>query len=136
MCEYTDRKRAFVVFGFGTTVFSDSAAARSDDDYERTLKSVAIMHPDFRVVPMQDGNALVRFNGPVTGVVLADFYRANEATIRNGVVSGGMLENEVVVVAEKSDAEQRDFIAGLYARAKLYRDVEDCRIAQRFEPAS
>ena len=74
MSEYTDRQRAFVTFSFGTVVFSDSQTARPDLDYETTLRAAVKQHPDFNVIPMNDGNLLVRFAGPVCGLVLREFF--------------------------------------------------------------
>lgn len=134
MSEYTDQKRAFVVFQFGTVVFSDSAFARIDSDYVTTLKAVVQQTPDFNVISMNDGNLLVRFAGPVSGLVLAEFYGAHENEIRAGVVTGGLLPGEQLVAPSESNVPEEHYYAGLYARAKMFRDVESCEIAKRYVP--
>ena len=134
MLEYTDRKRAFVVFSFGTVVFSDTRFARSDIDYCQTLLSAVQRPPDFRVILMNDRNLLVRFAGPVSGIVLNEFYLANKMAITSGVESGGLLPGETLVAPAETSVLLDHYIAGLYARAKLYSDVGTNRIASRIEP--
>jgi len=134
MSEYTDRQRAFVTFSFGTAVFSSSPTLRPDLDYEATLRAVVNQHPDFNVMPMNDGNLLVRFTGPVYGLVLRDFLIAHDAEIRSAVETGGLLPGERLLTTNQSDASDEHYYAGLYARAKLYSDVEACAIAHRYAP--
>lgn len=131
---YTDEKRAFVAYKFGTVVFSDSSSARSDVDYETTLMSVVHQPPDFKVMPMEDGNLLVRFAGPVSGLVLAKHYADRLDEIRSNVVSGGLLPGEQLVTPTEIKADKDHYFAGVYARAKLYRDTASRQIVERFVP--
>lgn len=134
LLEYTDRRRAFAVFRFGTAVFSDSSLPRIDEDYERTLSAVVQQSPDFKVVPMKDGNLLVRFAGPVTGLVLRDFFAIYHSEIRQCVERGGLLSGEQLLTPGQHQEVEDHYYAGLYARAKLYRDVEEMQIEYRFVP--
>ena len=134
MSEYTDRQRAFVTFSFGTVVFSDSQTARPDLDYETTLRAAVKQHPDFNVIPMNDGNLLVRFAGPVCGLVLREFFITHVAEIRRGVHNGGLLQGEQLMTTDGSDASEEQYYGGLYARAKLYCDVEASEIVHRYVP--
>lgn len=132
MREYTNGSRAFVVYQCGTAVFSDTGSERPDQDYEATLVEVARQAPDFRVMPMQDGNYLVRFAGPVCGVVIGDFYAKHANEIREKIESGGLLSGEQVMGVEEALAPEEHYYIGLFARAKLYRDVSERVIAVRF----
>ena len=134
MREYTNGGRAFVVYQCGTAVFSDTATERPDQDYEATLAAVAHQAPDFRVMPMQDGNYLVRFAGPVCGLVMGDFYAEHADEIREKIDSGGLLSGEQVMGAGDASAPAEHYYIGLFARAKLYRDVAEKAISVRFSP--
>lgn len=134
MREFTNGGRAFVVYQCGTAVFSDTATERPDQDYEATLVAVAHQAPDFRVMPMQDGNYLVRFAGPVCGLVMGDFYAENAREIREKIDSGGLLTGEQVMETGEGSVPEDHYYIGLFARAKLYRDVSEKVIAARFSP--
>lgn len=134
MREYTNDGRAFVVYQCGTVVFSDTAANHPDQDYEATLVAVAHQAADFNVMPMQDGNYLVRFAGPVCGLVVGDFYAAHAKEIKEKIESGGLLSGEQVMDAGEATAPVDHYYIGLFARAKLYRDVGEKIIAIRFDP--
>lgn len=134
MREYTNGGRAFVVYQCGTTVFSDTATECPDLDYEATLFAVAHQAPDFRVMPMQDGNYIVRFAGPVCGLVMGDFYSEHANEIRGKIDSGGLLSGEQVMRAGEVPVPAEHYYIGLFARAKLYRDVNEKVIVVRFSP--
>ena len=91
---YTSGRRAFVVYWSGTTVFSDSALQCEDEDYHHTMCDVVIRPPDFKVIPMEDANLMIRFAGPVCGLVFDKSYRANESKIIKYATSGGLLPGE------------------------------------------
>ena len=134
ICEYTSRKRAFVIYRSGTIVFSDTFRPRDDEDYSTTLEAVVIQPPDFTVMPMQDGNYLVRFVGPVTGVVLSRFFESHKDSIQASLATGGLLPGEQLRPADGQEIQQDHYYVGLYARAKLYADVVSPIIARRFSP--
>ena len=134
MRTYTDEKRAFVAFKYGTIVFSNLSAPRPDSDYKATLMAVAHQSPDFKVIPMEDKNLLVRFTGPVSGLVLVDHYLANSSNIQRGVIDGGLLPGEQLITPSELAAPEDHYYAGLYARAKLYQDINSCQIVERFIP--
>ena len=131
---YSSGQRAFVVYGTGTVVFSDTAQARADGDYDATLEEVVNHPPDFKVMPMEDGNYLVRFAGPVTGIVVADFFQQHKEAIVSGLNEGGLLPGEQLVVPEGSQMSDEHYRVGLYARAKLYVDASCSAISRRFIP--
>lgn len=132
--EYTNGGRAFVVYQCGTAVFSDTAAERPDQDYEATLVAVAHQAPDFSVLPMQGGNYLVRFAGPVCGLVLGAFYAEHAGEIRRQIELGGLLPGEQLMEGGERSNPVEHYYIGLFARAKLYRDVEGKNVAIRFAP--
>ncbi len=133
MRRYTNRGRAFVVYRCGTVVFSDAATERPDQDYEATLVAVAHQAPDFKVIPM-DGDYLVRFAGPVCGLVMGKFYLEHANEIREKTISGGLLSGEQVMEIGDAPIPAEHRYIGLFARAKLYRDVSEKVIAVRFSP--
>lgn len=131
---YTDGSRAFVVYKSGTIVFSDTASARSDGDYDVTLLEAVNGKPDFNVREMEDGNFLVRFKGPVTGIVLKSFYDAHRDVIRIGVDAGALLPGEEVRSDTEKQISLEHYYIGLYARSKLFVDAESTKICKRFVP--
>jgi hypothetical protein len=131
---YTDRSRAFVVYTSGTIVFSDTGSARPNKDYDLTLLDAVDRAPDFNVRPMQDGNFLVRFKGPVTGIVLGSFYDAHRETIRTGVDAGALLPGEEVHPGTETQLPRDHYYIGLYARSKLFVDAASLEICERFTP--
>jgi len=135
ICEYTSGKRAFVIYRASTVVFSDTSCPRDDGDYGATLENAVLQPPDFRVMPMQDGNYIVRFAGPVTGVVLTDFFKSNKDSILTGVTAGGLLPGEHLQTPNGQEVQTEHYYIGLYARAKLYADVASSIIVRRFCPS-
>lgn len=131
---YSSGQRAFVVYSAGTVVFSDTVQPRDDDDYNATLEEVVNHPPDFKVMPMQDGNYLVRFAGPVAGIVIAEFFQQHEETILAGINDGGLLPGEQLVAPDGSQTSREHYLVGLYARAKLYLDANSATITGRFVP--
>lgn len=131
---YTNGSRAFVVYSSGTTVFSDSASTHEDEVFHQTLHSVVMQPPDFKVMPMEDANLMIRFAGPVCGLVLGDFYKAHESEIIANVASGGLLPGESLTSPQETTIPESHYYAGLYGRAKLYRDVNTMQIQHRFTP--
>lgn len=110
---YSSGAHAFVVYGAGTVVFSDTAQPRGDGDYDATLEEVVNHPPDFKVMPMQDGNYLVRFAGPVTGIVIAEFFQQHEETILSGLNEGGLLPSEQLVAPDDSQTSDENYCVGL-----------------------
>lgn len=132
---YTNGRRSFVVYLSGTTVFSGSALQGEDDDYHQALCDVVSHSPDFKVMPMEDANLLIRFAGPVCGLVFEKFYRSNERQITEYATLGGLLPGEVFLSpADRESIPDLHYYAGLFGRAKLYRDVCELQIAYRFSP--
>lgn len=131
-CEYTNRQRAFAVYASGTVVFSDSSVQRPDGDYHATLVASALKSPDFTVMPMQDTNYLIRFSGPVAGIVLFRFWQYHSNSIKSSLVGGGYLPGEKLIAPQGTPEDQ--YWIGLFARAKLYADVGSQEIASRFIP--
>ena len=131
---YTGRTRAFVVYKSGTIVFSDTTQPRPDGDYDATLLAAVSEPPSFNVQEMREGNFLVRFKGPVTGLVLGDFYDEHREAIRVGVDSGALLPGEEVRAGTESPVPRKHYYVGLYARSKLYADVQSLEICERFIP--
>ena len=130
--KYTSAARAFVVYAHGTIVYSDSGAPRDDVAYHATLLEAVRDRPNFTVQEMKDGNFLVRFKGPVTGIVLAAFYEARRHEIRSSVEGGGLLDGERVVAGTDAPIPSEHYYIGLYCRAKLFADASEPRIEERF----
>lgn len=131
---YTGRSRAFVVYKSGTIVFSDTGISRPDGDYDATLLDAVNESPNFNVQAMQQGNFLVRFRGPVTGLVLGEFYDQHRDAIRAGVEGGALLPGETVLVGTESQVPEEHYYVGLYARSKLFSDARNLEICERFAP--
>jgi hypothetical protein len=131
---YTNSTRAFVVYGFGTVVFSDTNKERLDIEYDNTLKMAITMQPDFSVLEMSDHNYLIRFSGPVSGVVLKNFYESNKIIINDGVAAGGLSPGEKILPGDSRSMSDIYYSVGLYARVKLYCDADDPQIFFRFVP--
>jgi hypothetical protein len=136
MKTYTNESRAFVIYSYGTTVVAESAMLHEDDAFHRTLQAAVTGSPDFRVMAMNDGNFLVRFAGPVCGLVLADHYKMHQSDIMANAASGGLLPGELFLTPQHLPIPESHYYVGLYARAKLYADVDALEIALRFTPGS
>lgn len=135
MKSYTNESRAFVIYSCGTTVFSESAMLHADDAFHRTLQAVVAHPPDFKVMAMEDGNFMVRFAGPVCGLVLSDHYEKHISDIM-GNAAGCLLPGESLLIPQNLMIPESHYYVGLYARAKLYADVDALKIEFRFTPGS
>ncbi len=132
--EYTDFCRAFVVFKWGTAVYSLSPIARPDAEYKQILAVVVRTSPDFAVARMNDGNFLVSFVGPVSGIVLQKSLIIHSAEIYENAPEGGLLPSEHLIPPSTAEITHEKYCVGLYARARLYQDAEEQEIAVRFVP--
>src|SRR6185369_12059035 len=75
MAHYTDRRKGFLVYEHGTAVLDDSLSGADIIRCNASLLEVVTHHPDFTVMPMRDGNFVVRFRGPVYGLVDGAFVQ-------------------------------------------------------------
>jgi hypothetical protein len=133
---YTSASRAFAVFRSGTIVFSDGRASRSDEDYIATLSDAISGAPNFNVQEMKQGAFLVRFRGPVTGVVISEFYEKHRESIRKHLDTGALLPGETVLAGTRASVPDEHYYVGLYARCKLFADAEEKLIVERFSPGN
>lgn len=90
--------------------------------------------PDFNVVPMRDQNFVVRFRGPVSGIVLNPFFTTHVDDFRAELLGNGTIQGEYFAGDRNNNMDESTLLVGLYARAKMYRDVSDLIIARRFVP--
>jgi hypothetical protein len=132
--EYTDLCRAFVVFKWGTAVFSLSRNERPDSEYKEILSLVVRTSPDFAVALMKDGNFDVSFVGPVSGVVLRKVLDTNSREIFEDASKEGLLPGERLILGTPGGITTEKYCVGLYARARLYQDAEESEIVMRFVP--
>jgi len=120
---YLHGKR-FTVFENGTCVVWPDAEALSDAVCEERLLSVVRHHPDFKVRRHGSGDFLVTFRGGVGGVMPGEIMGANLPALRAEAYAQGKLPAEVIQEERSEETDDTDLIAGLYVRARLYRDAK------------
>lgn len=131
---YSSNSLAFVVFKTGTVVASDTDVHRPDDHYYAILSHVMSRSPDFNVRIMNDKNFTVHFEGSVAGIVLNDHYKKTRNKIVENLESNGLMAGEKITYdGSGMMPSDRSFI-GLYARAKLFKDVLNPEIVERCNP--
>ncbi len=80
---YTDCKRDFAVFGYGTVAIlpNDLSDVEAEKHANRALHDVYFAHPDMNPLNMKDGNILVQYRHDVASLVLHDVAERNWAEI-------------------------------------------------------
>jgi len=75
---------------------------------------------------------LITFKGGVGAIVPAEQLQKNLKMLRKAAFSKGKLPSENIQ-SDATDGDDLDLVAGLYARALLYADVESPEILRVFE---
>lgn len=119
--EYLPR-RPFAVYENGSFVVWQGSEELSANGCDEILTGVVTHHPDFRVRRHSSGDFLVTFKGGVGSLVSGELVQEHLATLKAEANSSGRLPSEIIQGTSGDD--DIDLIAGLYARALLYRDAE------------
>lgn len=117
--------RAFTLYSHGTCVVWIGPGDLDNSKANERLKGVVSQNPDFKVQRHSDGNFLVTFKGGVGGVMSGTILEQGLDRLRHEATTLGMLPSEKLLTESNDAAAELDMIAGLYVRARLYRDVED-----------
>jgi len=118
------QNKQFTVFENGSCVVWPGSERLIEQEAVGRLNAVVTHHPDFKVRRHSDGNFLVTFRGGVGGVMSGDILRDNLSVLRKDAFGKGLLPSEIIEVDSHEKANDMDFIAGLYVRARLYIDVD------------
>lgn len=114
----------FVIFTNGSCVVWQGEGEPDVDKCKEILKSVVRSYPDFKVRRHRSGDFLVTFKGGVGSIVPGRLLQENFSTLKSEALSKGKLASEMLQVDNNTEDNDVDLIAGLYARARLYLDVE------------
>ena len=128
---FTNNQKPFVVYKNGTCVFPSIIDEKVDSHCYEFLKAVVSQSPDFEVSEMEDGNYLVSFTGPVYSLVLNDEFDKQKEHIVKSLNQGGLLPGEKILSGDGKQKPVEHYYIGLFARARLYADVADNKIAKR-----
>lgn len=124
MAFYTDETEGFVVLKNGTTVFDNSATGPDLVTCRSALLGAISRSPDFSVIQMKDWNYVVRFRGPVYGLVSSELVDHNLPELLYDALKMGLLPSEALLQEDHRETERGHHAIGLYARACLYLDLE------------
>jgi len=124
---YLKGKR-YTVYAHGTCVVWGEIGGLVSSEANSHLRSVAAGRPDFKVRRHSDGNYLVTFRGGVTGLVSEEFFVANFDTLKEWAKTSGMFASEKFLVDRSDGDAVTDLVAGLYARANLFKDALELNV--------
>ena len=82
---YTDSKRAFAVFSYGTCVLLPDGSKDVEKDAKEILDKVYHNHPDFNPRTMDDGQFLVSYWQPAFSVVFKEELEFDDDLIKVGL---------------------------------------------------
>ena len=116
--------KGFIVFKNGTSVVWPSSKNPGNAACKERLLSVVEHHPDFRVMGHSSGDFLVTFRGGVGGIMPGEIMEKYLPALRAEAYSDGKLPSEILRENGGGSADDTGVIAGLYVRARLYRDAE------------
>lgn len=116
--------KGFTLFENGTCVVWPDSEKLTDAVCKERLLSVVRHHPDFKVRRHSSGDFLVTFRGGVGGAMSGEIMTKNLPLMRTEAYSQGKLPAEVLQEEGSKGTDDIDLIAGLYVRARLYRDAE------------
>jgi len=132
---YTDRKRAFVVFTYGTCVLLPDDTKDAEKDAKEILDKVYHYHPDFNPQAMDDGNFLVSYSQPACcSIVFKDEIESHRDYIDRNHLDG-LVRAEVLFNA-KGEANKFDGRGkiGLFGRARMFLDAQTPVVVQVWRP--
>jgi hypothetical protein len=135
MSYYTDRRKSFIVYEHGTTVFDASLPDADIIKCNASLHNIVTGSSVFSVTPMKDGNFLVTFTATVFGLVDGNFVARHKDSLTRDALTIGLFPNEAIVPPDADAVKVGHHVIGLYARANLYLDAESKRAIARLKPA-
>jgi hypothetical protein len=115
--------KGFTIFENGTCVVWPTSENLGDAVCSEKLLSVVKHHPDFKVRRHSSGDFLVMFRGGVGGIMPREMIEKCLPSLRAEAYSQGKLPSEILRQNGGGSADDTDVIAGLYVRARLYRDA-------------
>jgi hypothetical protein len=119
--EYLPR-RPFAVYENGSFVVWQRSEELTVSECDEILIGVITHYPDFKVRRHPSGDFLVTFKGGVGSLVSGELMQEHVVVLKSEANSLGKLPSEII--QGSSGDGDIDLIAGLYARALLYRDAE------------
>lgn len=82
---YTDSKRVFAVFSYGTCVLLPDGSKDAEKEAKEILEKVYLNHPDFTPCRMDDGQFLVRYWQPAFSVVFKEEFEFDDDLVKIGL---------------------------------------------------
>ncbi|MCD0505060.1 hypothetical protein [Bordetella petrii] len=119
------RGQPYTLFKHGTCVVWPPGVSLTKEQSRQALQAVVQGSPDFKVRKHAEGDLLVTFRGGVGAIVSGKLLQDNFPILKAEAMSKGFLPGEALRLQEDGQADDMDIIAGLYARARLYRDAGD-----------
>ncbi len=127
---YFERKKTLVVFAHGTCVPVSPGCAEPEKEAMQALRGVFYSHPDFRTLPMDDGNYMISYSDAAFSVVFRDELDANRDYIEQHHREG-LTEDEVLQgpTAAGGGFEERGKI-GLFGRSRMFLDAQNSTVSE------
>lgn len=121
---YSDNKKSFVIFKYGTAVLFDAHSATPEEDAKKRLKEIFLAHPDFHPQLMDDGNYSVGYSQPAYSVVFKEEFETYKDYIDANHLDG-LCVDEVLLDGQgrPNQFDERGKI-GLLARARMFLDAQ------------
>ncbi len=127
---YFNRKKTLVVFAHGTCVPVSAGCAEPEKEAMQALRGVFYSHPDFRTLPMDDGNYMISYSDAAFSVVFRDELDANRKYIEQHHLEG-LTEDEVLrgPKAAGGGFEELGKI-GLFGRSRMFLDAQNSVVSE------
>lgn len=128
---YTDGKKDFAVFKYGTCVLLDDALSDENADVfaKQVLSQIYNYHPDMNPANMDDGNILVRYNHPAVNVVLED-HVSRYWDVIDGNHQRALTTDEVLITPLGNNVFDDFGKKALFGRCFMFMDAQNPEIIQ------
>jgi hypothetical protein len=128
---YTNNKRDFAVFRYGTCVLleddlSDSQAVAAA---KGVLHDIFQYHPDFKPLDMDDGNVLVTYNHPAVNVVLDDIAASRWSEI-DANHQKALATSEVLITPLGNNVFDDFGKKALFGRCFMFMDAQEPQVVR------
>ncbi len=133
---YSNNKHAFAVCKHGTCVKISRDSENPNKEVLEVLFKIYTYHPDFNVLPMDDGSWCLTYSQPAFSVVFKEEYLNNREYIEENL-KGALTPHEALIGSEnQTESEKERIKVGLFGRARLFMDILSPEIMKVCNPQS
>ncbi|WOI23410.1 hypothetical protein [Nonlabens ulvanivorans] len=125
---YTDNKRQFAIFQFGTVVTFPDKVTDIEVVALKILEDIYLAHPDFNPKKMDDGNYVVEYSQPAFTIIFSEELERYSKYIEDNYMKG-LCKDEVLINSRgQANVFETEGKIGLFGRSKMFLNAQNPEI--------